>query len=229
VIDSGEFDEVPYGREGVLGAPYCIIGQPERAVEWCRAQLAHDRDTHGVTAGNLVLALKQAGRDDEAMTGASGLVAAAEATRNPFALSLALLCEGYVFREAEPNRALRALRRGLVIAQESGGRYNITILAAALSRLESECGDPLAAFEYISLAIRTYHDSGNALFLHTALAVLATHFDRLARYEPAATIAGFAIHPLTIGGSPNSAPQSPIYAKSWATRPTNRSPARVRR
>ena len=47
VIASGRHDEVPYGIEGVLGAVYLAIGQPERWVEWCRAQLARGRDTHG--------------------------------------------------------------------------------------------------------------------------------------------------------------------------------------
>ncbi len=201
-IESGEFDEVPYGQEGVLVGAYSLIGQPERAVEWCRAQLGRDRDTHGITAGNLVLALKWAGRTDEAMTVANGLVDAAEATRNPWALSFALFCYGYVFSEAEPDRALRALRRGLVIAQDSGSRYNITILLAALSRLESEYGDPLAALEYLNVAIRTYHDSGNGPAIRTVLAGLAAHFDRLGRYEPAAKIVGFAVNPSTIAAIP---------------------------
>ncbi|HTX54580.1 MAG TPA: hypothetical protein VMD08_14315 [Candidatus Baltobacteraceae bacterium] len=194
---------------GLVGPPG--IGKSRLARESAESARGHGLEvfstycephTREITAGNLVLALKQAGRDDEAMIAASGLVNAAEATRNPFALSLALFCEGYVFSEAEPDRALRALRRGLTIAQQSSSRYNITILAAALSRLESEYGDPLAAFEYSTLAIRTYHDSGNALFLRAALAILATHFNRLTRYEPAATIAGFATSPLTIAGLP---------------------------
>ena len=44
-----------------------------------------------------------------------------------------------------PLRALDALRRGLVIAQDSGNRANETHLAHTLSRLEAEHGDPLAA------------------------------------------------------------------------------------
>ncbi len=84
VIDSGEFDDVPFGQESMLGGAYSVIGQPERAVEWGRAQLARRRDTHGITAGNLVLALVWAGRKDEAMTLANDLVDSAEATRNPW-------------------------------------------------------------------------------------------------------------------------------------------------
>ena len=80
-----------------------------------------------------------------------------------------------------------------MIAQDSGNRYNETHLAASLSRLEAEYGDPLAALDYLTLAIRNYHDAGNTTMIRTALAVLAALFDRLGRHEPAATIAGFAV------------------------------------
>ena len=39
-------EALPYGFEGVLGAVYLAIGQPERLAELCRAQLARRRDTH---------------------------------------------------------------------------------------------------------------------------------------------------------------------------------------
>ena len=100
------------------------IGQPERWVEWCRAQLARGRDTHTLTRAALVIALTIAGSEDEAMAAANGLIDAAEATRNPYALSFALLAYGIAFRDADPDRALEALRRGLVIAQDSGNRYD---------------------------------------------------------------------------------------------------------
>ena len=45
VLGSGR-DEVPYGIEGMIGGAYTVIGQPERWVELCRAQLARGRDTH---------------------------------------------------------------------------------------------------------------------------------------------------------------------------------------
>ena len=40
-----------------------LIGQPERWVEWCRAQLARGRDTNTFTRANLVIALTVAGSD----------------------------------------------------------------------------------------------------------------------------------------------------------------------
>ena len=202
MIGSGR-DELPYGVEGWLGGVYLAIGQPERCVEWCRAQLARGRDTHALTRAALGprTDVRRFPRD-EAMAAANGLIDAAEATHNPCVLSFALFAYGFAFRDADPVRALDALRRGLVIAQDSGNRDNETYLADSLARLEAEHGDPLAALDHLSLAIRNYHDSGNTTIIRTPLAVLAALFDRLGRHEPAATIAGFALNPLTAASFP---------------------------
>ena len=189
--------EVPYGLEGLLGVAYLVIGQPERAVEWCRTQLACGRDTHAFTRATLVIALTFAGCDEEARAAANGLIDTAEATRNPWALSRALWAYGNAFRHADPVRARDTLRRGLMIAQDSGNRARESHLAASLARLEAEYGDPLAALDYFTLAIRNYHDAGNTTLILNPLAALAALFDRLGRYEPAATIAGFAVNPFT--------------------------------
>ena len=89
------------------------------------------------------------------------------------------------------------MRRGVVIAQDSGNRFNESHLAATLARLEAQHGDPLAALEYSAVAIRHLHDSGNSTTIRGPLAILAVFLDRLGRYEPAATIAGFASTPMT--------------------------------
>ena len=47
------------------------------------------------------------------------------------------------------------------------------------------------------MAIRTFHDSGNTIGARGSVAILAAVFDRLGRYEPAATMIGFALIPLT--------------------------------
>jgi tetratricopeptide (TPR) repeat protein len=194
--------EVPFGLEGVLGLVYAAIGQPERCVEWCRAQLARGRDTHTLTRAYLVAGLAAAGAGEEARAAANGLIDAAEATHNPFALAYALFGYGYAFGDADPVRALEALRRGLVIAQDSGNRFIESNLATGLSRLEPEHGDPLAALDHITLGIRNFYDSGYVGFIRFALATLAVFLDRLGRVEPAATIAGFAFSPLTASALP---------------------------
>ena len=201
VFDSGR-DEVPFGLDGLLGAAYLHVGQPERQVDWCRARLALGRDTHGITRAFLTIALAVAGRGEEARAAANGLIEVAEATGNPAALSFALYAYGYAFGDADPAVALDAQRRGLVIAQQSGNRNTETRIAGSLARLEADYGDPLDALDYVALAVRSFRDAGNTSMMRFPLTVLVAIFDRLGRDEPAATIAGFAVSPLTETANP---------------------------
>ena len=195
-------DALPYGIEAWLGVVYLAIGQPERMAELCRAQLARRRDTHVHIRSWLVCALALAGCGGEAMDCADGLIEAAEATGNPFFLGWALAAYGFAFRDADPFGALSALGRGLVIAQDSGNRTHASAHASFLARLEAEQGDTVSAFDHLTLAIRNWHNAGNTTAIRVPLAVLAALFDRLGRYEPAATIAGFALSPLSAAGVP---------------------------
>ena len=86
-----------------------------------------------------------------------------------------------------------------MIARDSGNRYNEALLTSSLSHLEAEHGDPLAALDYVTLAIRTYHDAGHTTGVHTTLAILAVFLDRLGRHESAATFAGFVRRPFPAG------------------------------
>ena len=194
--------EVPFGFDGFLANPYLAIGEADRSVEWCRTQLARTRDAHPNMTSNLVTSLTIAGCDDQAMAAADGLIDTAEATRNPHALSLALLCYGFAWRNADPAHAAETMHRGLAIAHDSGNRFNETHIAANLSQVEVEGGDASAALDHITLAIRHLHDSGNIVTLRSPLTTLAVFLDRLGHYEAAATIAGFAFSPLTASAFP---------------------------
>ena len=125
-------DEPPYGAEGWVGGAYLASGQPERWVELCHAQLARRRDSHVYIRVCLVIALAVAGSADQALAAADGLIEAAEATRNPYAISFALLAYGLAFHKSDPVHALDAYRRGVVIACDSGNRANETHLAVSL-------------------------------------------------------------------------------------------------
>ncbi|MGE5698405.1 MAG: adenylate/guanylate cyclase domain-containing protein [Candidatus Sericytochromatia bacterium] len=195
-------NEVPFGVDGWIGGAYLVSGQLERWVEWCRVQLLRGRDTHGITRAYLVIALAVAGCGEEARAAATGLTKFAEATRNPYAISFALSAWAFAFRDSDPDRARAALRRGLLIAQDSGNRTTESELAGALARLEGQYGDPLAALEYFTVTIRNYHDAGNTTMIRSALAVLGTLMDRLGRYLPAATIAGFGDNALVRATNP---------------------------
>ena len=116
---------------------------------------------------------------------------------NPWAVSYALMIYGMACCDADPTRARDALRRGLIIAQDSGNRYNVSHLANVLGRLEARYGDPVAALDHLALAIRNYHDSGNTTVVTVPIASLVALLDRIGRDEPAATIAGYALNPIT--------------------------------
>ncbi|WP_156686403.1 ATP-binding protein [Mycobacterium sp. Marseille-P9652] len=195
-------DALLHGIEAWLGSVYQIIGQPERLAELCRAQLARRRDTHVHIRSWLVGALALAGSGAEARDCADGLIEDAETTGNPSELAFALGAYGAAFRDADPIGALHALGRGLVIAQDSGNRANVSILAIFLARLEAERAETLSAFDHLTLAIRDLHNAGNATAVRAPLAVLAALLDRLGHYEPAATIAGFALSPFSASAVP---------------------------
>jgi predicted ATPase len=202
IIATGS-DKVSYFAEGCLGSAYLYIGQPERYVEVLRAQLARGHDTNTLTRTFLVVGLAGAGSIDEAILATNGLIDAAEATRNPYVLTYALLAYGFAFRDADPGRALEALRRGLVIAQDSGNRTWETQLVSFLAGHEAQHGDRIAALEYLTVTIRNHHESGTTGMIHNPLAILAAFLDQLGRYEPAATIAGFAaVNPLAAATIP---------------------------
>ena len=84
-----------------------------------------------------------------------------------------------------------------MIAQDSGNRFNESHLAATLARLEAQHGDPLAALEYSAVAIRHLHDSGNSTHDPWPPGYPRRLSRPARRYEPAATIAGFASTPMT--------------------------------
>jgi hypothetical protein len=195
-------EALPGGIEPWLGSAYITIGQPERLAELCRAQLARRSDTPVNIRAWLVAALSVAGSGEEAMDCADGLIEAAEATGNPLLLAWALGAYGVAFRDADPVAALNDLSRGLVIAQNSGNRTLASTLAPFLARLEAEHGDTVSAFDHLTLGIHNFHNAGNPASIRVPLAILAALFDRLGRYEPAATIAGFALTPFSAAGVP---------------------------
>jgi hypothetical protein len=175
-----------------LGSAYLFVGQPERYVEWCRTLLTRSGDANTFARANLVFALAALGSTDKAMVAANGLIDAAEAIGNPWVLAYALFAWGFAFRHTDSGRALEAFRRGVLISHDSGNRFFETQFSYWLCGLEAEHGDPVATLDSLAVAIRNNHESGNIGMLHNPLATLAIALGRLGRYEPAATIAGFA-------------------------------------
>jgi hypothetical protein len=151
------------------------------------------------------------GESGEARVACEGLLAAADATDNPATACFVLLAHGLAYLDTDPVAAYDALRRGLTVARDSGNRQMESALAVVLCMLAATAGDlvfgatrgdPIDAFDYLTVTIRRYHDSGNLANLHNPLAILAAVFDRLGHHEQAATISGFAATPMTRASYP---------------------------
>lgn len=207
--------QLRFGAEQLwLGAVYSAIPGSDRYVEFYEQKLEHAVDTYGLGQACLVTALRWSGRIDEALSAASGLTAVAEASPNPFVASFALMSYGMACSAHDPIGALDALRKGAKIAQETGNRSNESYIAMTiamtLNRIEGEATDHLYSLDYLTLAIRNYHDSGNVTQLRAALGLLSTYLARHGRAAPAATIAGFA------GVVPTAAPNVPEFVAGIA-------------
>jgi hypothetical protein len=195
-IASGRFDEVPAEAEAALGAAYIMVGRPSSWVQLCRNMIARDTGPHIFTQACLVLALEIAGDTEESIAAADDLFAVVETADNPAVRCHALLAYGRAYRDVDPSRIYEICRRSMAIAHSSGNRQIETQFAVLLSSLASTHSDPKDALALLTRAIRTHYDTGSFGFMHPPLAVLAALFDRLGRYEPAATISGFTTSPM---------------------------------
>jgi predicted ATPase/class 3 adenylate cyclase len=194
------------GFESWLAGANINVGRAQPEIEWLRGLLARYPDPYALTRAGLVFALMRAGSHAEAMATAKESIDAAEVISNPWARSYALLTYGIACCDADPVSARDALRNGLVLARDSGNSYNESHFANVLGRLEAQHGDPVTALDYLELAIRNYHDSGNVPVMRVPLSVLAAFLQRLGRDEAAATIAGHSFNPITAAWTPEIGP-----------------------
>jgi predicted ATPase len=196
-LERGCYADVPFGFEAALGTGYHLKGEPEKTVAMVRHTIARSSGAHTLPRALLAIALTYAGAGDEAMAVADGLLVAADATDNPQIKALALSSYAWAYRDADPAAAYDVNRRALKITRDSGNRFIESTISIGLSRLAASHGDPIEALDYMVLAVRNYLDSGSFLLISGPLGMIAILFDRLGRYEPAATIMGFGDVPST--------------------------------
>ena len=196
-IASGRFDRVPDEFEAMLGGAHLLTEHPERYIDLCRDIIARESGAHTITRACLVMSLIFAGAGDEAIAASEGLLDVADRADNPAVACFVLFADAMAGRDGDPVAAYDALRRSLTFAQASGNRLIESYVADGLSSLAATHGDPVDAFDYLTLVVQNYHDAGSLPLLPSPLANLAVLFHRLEHYEPAATIAGFAATPWT--------------------------------
>jgi tetratricopeptide (TPR) repeat protein len=194
--------EVPFGLDGLLGGTYMVIGELEKALDWEDRYLDHRSDPLAISRSNRILQLVMAGRREEAMAAVPEVLSAAEATSNPYAVSGALLAVGFAFRDIEPEKALDAMRRGLVIAHTSGNRATEGYLASNIARLEAQRDDWASALDHLTLTLQINRDSGSVTAIRSPLGILVGVLADFECHEQAATVAGFAASALTATALP---------------------------
>jgi hypothetical protein len=191
-IESGRYDAVPFDFASELGGIHIMRGEPERWLEMCRNMIAGAEGAHILPKVYLVITLAMIGNADEAMKASEDLRNAERVTDNPAFACFALLAYGYARHLTDPATAYEAHRLGAKIAQDTDNRLLETYHTGNLSRLAARHGDTADAFDFIAMSIRNYFDAGNYSLLPQPMAVLATFFESLGHYKPAATFSGFA-------------------------------------
>jgi tetratricopeptide (TPR) repeat protein len=204
-IDDPRYDPFPFGHWCWIGLPHIYLGRPDTLVDLAQREIERTGDPLGLARSCVVFGLVLGGRVDEAMTMAGDVVAAAEAVPNPASLAFALFGYGIASRFGDPLGAINALRRGLVLARESGNTMYGVACAMYLAVLEAEHGDRRAAFDLFAQAISSYHDAGDTLDTTAPMAGLAVFLRRIGRHEPAAITAGYTTNPLTLTLHPEHA------------------------
>ena len=199
---SGRFDRDPVRTEATLGVCYIRTGEGERWVEWCSTLRSLFPEVNVFTDSCRVNGLTIAGRLDEAVTESQVLLTVHESADNPHTQIHAMLAYGFANAHAHPLAAYEVLQRAVIIARKSGNTGVTTHLAVIISRLAASHGNPADAFDFFTLAIRSFFDSGSFSLMPSPLSILAAFFDRLGHYEPAAIISRFASNPLTVNAFP---------------------------
>jgi predicted ATPase/class 3 adenylate cyclase len=192
LVDNPHFDDLPYASARLwLADSHINAAQPDTAIAQAEAHLALGLPDEVIARAALTQGLEIAGRTDEALAAAQGLVEAAEATSNPASLCGALMAEGWVSRHTDPARTIELTRRGLTLAQDSGNKDLEGTLAMFLGEAEFEIGDTRSALDHLSHALRMYNNAGTTAYVSGPVSLLAQLLPQLGAHEPAAVLAAW--------------------------------------
>jgi predicted ATPase/class 3 adenylate cyclase len=198
------YDSFVDGWSGMLEAlAHLFGGRINRRVEICTDLAERQGFARVVGLCGLTWALPAVGRADEATVIADETVAVARDYGSPFWIGWALGGYGRAFAEAEPVRALEALREGLDYAHQHRLPFWEANLAQDAARLEAVHGELDDALALFSKGINSFHHAGNVAFLAATFASLAVFFDRFERPEIAAIIYGASTRQASISLVPH--------------------------
>jgi predicted ATPase/class 3 adenylate cyclase/DNA-binding NarL/FixJ family response regulator len=171
-----------------LGQVYC--GDLDRYLELTGEVAERYGAVRGYALASYVDGLQSAGRVEEALALTERSVAVARKLGNPYWISYALWIAGMAFSRSDSRRALDAWDEGVAVVREHRVHFFEGFLARDAARLHTSDGEPEAALVLFSDAIAAFHRAGNIPQLIITLASVPALFQRLERYEAAATLLG---------------------------------------
>jgi DNA-binding CsgD family transcriptional regulator len=171
-----------------LGQVYC--GDLDRYLELTGEVAERYGAARGYALASYVDGLQSAGRVEEALALTEQSVAVARKLGNPYWISYALWIAGMAFSRSDSRRALDAWDEGVAVVREHRVHFFEGFLARDAARLHTSDGEPEAALVLFSDAITSFHRAGNIPQLIITLASVPALFQRLERYEAAATLLG---------------------------------------
>jgi predicted ATPase/class 3 adenylate cyclase/DNA-binding CsgD family transcriptional regulator len=189
--DAGGYDPCEPGYSMFIEAlcqVYC--GDLERYVELTGEVVRRYGATRGYGLASYVDGLQSAGRVEEALALTEQSVAAARDLGNPYWISYALWIAGMAFARADARRALAAWDEGVAFVREHRVQFFEGFLARDAARLHTSDGEPEAALVLFGEAIAAFHRAGNVPQLVITLASVPALFERLERFDSAATLLG---------------------------------------
>ncbi|MCU1346658.1 MAG: cyclase, partial [Acidimicrobiia bacterium] len=171
-----------------LGQVYC--GDLDRYIELTGEVARRYGAERGYGLASYVDGLQSAGRVEEALALTEQSVAAARALGNPYWVDYSLWIAGMALAKSDRHRALAAWDEGIAFVREHRVHFFEGFLARDAARLHTSDGEPEAAMMLFGEAISAFHRAGNVPQLIITLASVPALFERLDRFEPAATLLG---------------------------------------
>jgi DNA-binding CsgD family transcriptional regulator len=171
-----------------LGQVYC--GDLDRYLELTGEVARRYGAERGYGLASYVDGLQSAGRVEEALALTEQSVAAARELGNPYWIAYSLWIAGMAFSRSDSRRALAAWDEGVIFVREHRVQFFEGFLARDAARLHTSDGEPEAALVLFGDAIASFHRAGNVPQLIITLASVPALFERLERFEAAATLLG---------------------------------------
>jgi DNA-binding CsgD family transcriptional regulator len=171
-----------------LGQVYS--GDLDRYIELTEEVARRYGAERGYGLASYVDGLQSAGRVDEALALTEQSVAAARDLGNPYWIAYALWIAGMAFSRSDARRALAAWDEGVAFVREHRVHFFEGFLARDAARLNTSDGEPEAALVLFGDAIVSFQRAGNVPQLIITLASVPVLFERLERFEAAATLLG---------------------------------------